>query len=194
MNELTVTHGHQRVVLVPGQVAFVGRRAGSAVVVTDERVSREHLRLSWGTGGWLLESVGRSGTFVLGQPVTRCALGQAVEARLAVPDGPVVRFEPAIAPAPPERPAPEAAVSPPSPVPAAEPMPGGQVLGALRVLIPITAWLRDPAMRQWQRLLVAMYALTPLVLLIVLQHTANLVTLGWVYCLYVAPLWAIVFW
>ena len=34
----------------------------------------------------------------------------------------------------------------------------------------------------------------PLILLIVLQHTASLVTLGWVYCLYVAPLWAIVFW
>jgi RsiW-degrading membrane proteinase PrsW (M82 family) len=60
--------------------------------------------------------------------------------------------------------------------------------------MPIGAWLRDPAMRQWPRLLVTAYALTPLILLIVLQHTADLVTLGWVYCLYVAPLWALVFW
>ncbi len=60
--------------------------------------------------------------------------------------------------------------------------------------MPIGAWLRDPAMRQWPRLLVTAYALTPLILLIVLQRGADLVTLGWVYCLYVAPLWALVFW
>ena len=231
MNELTVIHGNQRAVLQPGQVAYVGRRDSSAVVVDDKRVSREHIRLSWGPRGWVLENVGRSGTFVSGQPVTQYLLGQAVEAHLAVPDGPLVRFEPApvslAAPAGAAQPAPAPAQPAPAPAPAppaAAPAPpglvagpaqppvaglpgpaargarqpgevhGGPVIGALRTLIPFSAWLRDPAMRQWQRLLVVVYALVPLILLIVLQHTANLVTLGWVYCLYVAPLWAIVFW
>lgn len=215
MNELTVIHGNQRAVLQPGQVAYVGRRDSSAVVVDDKRVSREHIRLSWGPRGWVLENVGRSGTFVSGQPVTQYMLGQAVEAHLAVPDGPLVRFEPGpvslAAPAgaaqPAAAPAPPGLVAGPAQPPVAGlPGPaargarrsgevhGGPVIGALRTLIPFSAWLRDPAMRQWQRLLVVVYALVPLILLIVLQHTANLVTLGWVYCLYVAPLWAIVFW
>jgi RsiW-degrading membrane proteinase PrsW (M82 family) len=233
MNELAVSHGDQRVVLQPGQVGYVGRRDGSVVVVTDERVSREHIRLSWGAQGWLLENVGRSGTYVQGELVTQLYLAQPVEARLAMPDGPLVRFEPVTAPAAPPgaasaepaesaaaagaaAPVPAApasvfagqpaAVPPPAagqPGPAARGAPGaarhaeahgGQVVSAVRILLPVTAWLRDPAMRQWQRLLVAAYALTPLILLIVLQHNADLVTLGWVYCLYVAPLWAIVFW
>ncbi|MGP7995909.1 MAG: PrsW family glutamic-type intramembrane protease [Streptosporangiaceae bacterium] len=250
MNELVVSHGDQRAVLEPGQVGYVGRRDGSVVVVTDPRVSREHVRLSCGAQGWVLENVGRSGTFVSGQPVAQYHLGRPVEARLAVPDGPSVRFEPGPAPAgrpsapavpaasaapaapaaplaaakppaptphppatphappaPPAPPTPAAAHAPPTPpVPAAagprghaaprkpsDPL-GGQLIGALRILVPIGTWLRDPAMRQWLRLLVAAYALTPLVLLIVLQHNGDLVTLGWVYCLYVAPLWALVFW
>jgi RsiW-degrading membrane proteinase PrsW (M82 family) len=225
MNELVVSHGEQRAVLQPGQVGYVGRRDDSVVVVTDPRVSREHVRLSWGGQGWMLENVGRSGTFVSGQPVTQYHLGRPVEARLAVPDGPAVRFEPAPvreeAPAPaaaaaaPPAAAPPAAAPPAAPPPAAPPPAapppaaappghaaprkasdplGGQLVGALRILVPMGAWLRDPAMRQWPRLLVTAYALTPLILLIVLQHNADLVTLGWVYCLYVAPLWALVFW
>ena len=221
MNELVVRHGDQRAVLRPGQVGYVGRRDDSAVVVTDPRVSREHVRLSWRGQGWVLENVGRSGTFVSGQPVAEYQLGRPVEARLAVPDGPAVRFEPALvgadAPAaagPPAAavpadgaPADGVAAAPPAGVPAEQPGPhghaaprkagdplGGQLIGALRILVPMGAWLRDPAMRQWPRLLVTAYALTPLILLIVLQHNADLVTLGWVYCLYVAPLWALVFW
>ena len=192
MNELVVSHGEQRAVLQPGQVGYVGRRDDSVVVVTDPRVSREHVRLSWGGQGWVLENVGRSGTFVSGQPVAQYHLGRPVEARLAVPDGPAGRFEPA--PAAEETPAAHAA--PPghaAPRKASDPL-GGQLVGALRILVPMGAWLRDPAMRQWPRLLVTAYALTPLILLIVLQHNADLVTLGWVYCLYVAPLWALVFW
>ena len=203
MNGLVVSHGSQRAVLQPGQVAYVGRRDDSVVVVTDPRVSREHVRLSHGAQGWVLENVGRSGTFVFGQPVAQYPLEQAVEARLAVPDGPVVRFEPApvdeSAPAAPaesgaaEPVAAEAAPAVRAARKASDPL-GGQLIGAVRILVPIGAWLRDPAMRQWPRLLVTAYALTPLVLLIVLQHNADLVTLGWVYCLYVAPLWALVFW
>ena len=196
--------------LQPGQVGYVGRRDDSVVVVTDPRVSREHVRLSWGGQGWVLENVGRSGTFVSGQPVAQYPLGRPVEARLAVPDGPAVRFEPAPvreeAPAPAAAAAAPPAAAPPAAAPpaaapsghaaprkASDPL-GGQLVGALRILVPMGAWLRDPAMRQWPRLLVTAYALAPLILLIVLQHNADLVTLGWVYCLYVAPLWALVFW
>jgi RsiW-degrading membrane proteinase PrsW (M82 family) len=267
MNELIISHGDQRVALRPGQVVYIGRRDSSAVVVDDKRVSREHIRVSWGPQGWVLENVGRSGTFISGHPVTQHMLGQAAEARLAVPDGPAVRFEPgpmvaaaAAAAGSLAQPAAPPAAAHPQPVqaqpaPAQPPLfaapagmapagmaqagmaqagmtpanvvragmahpgtapgtagapptaglpgpraghsgevPGGPVIGALRTLVPLSAWLRDPAMRKWQRLLVVVYALVPLVLLIMLQHTASLVTLGWVYCLYVAPLWAIVFW
>jgi RsiW-degrading membrane proteinase PrsW (M82 family) len=189
MNELIVSHGSQRVTLHPGQVAYVGRRDDSLVVVRDPRVSREHLRLSWGPQGWLLENVGRGGTFVFGQPVSQIYVGQPVEARLVAADGPAVRLEPAAERHP-------AAVPPPRGGPQATrpPVASGQLTSALRILVPAGAWLRDPAMRRWQRLLVVAYALTPLVLLIVLQHNGDLVTLGWVYCLYVAPLWAMVFW
>ena len=199
--------------LQPGQVGYVGRRDDSDVVVTDPRVSREHVRLSWAGQGWVLENVGRSGTFVSGQPVAEYHLGQPVEARLAVPDGPAVRFAGpgecgrarhpggpggrggCCGPSGPARPGGcgGARLGMRRRAESGDPL-GGQLIGALRILVPVGAWLRDPAMRQWPRLLVTAYALTPLILLIVLQHNADLVTLGWVYCLYVAPLWALVFW
>jgi RsiW-degrading membrane proteinase PrsW (M82 family) len=217
VNELVVSHGNRQVILVPGQAAVIGRGAGSILRVDDPRVSREHLRLSYSPRGWLLESVGQSGTYVSGQPVTQVLLVQAVAAHLAQPDGPLVRFEPAAAPAAPA-PGPAAAQAPqwappPQPAPFVQPgappvMPGGarpaarpgsnvtgeSVLSALRMLVPIVSWIRDPAFRQWYRLLVAVYALVPVVMLVLLQHTTSLTTLGWVYCLYVAPLWALVFW
>ena len=97
MNELTVMHGNQRITLQPGQFAHIGRRDDNAVVVDDPRVSREHIRVSWGPqGGWMLENLGRAGTFVSGQPVTRLYLTQPLEARLAAPDGPAVLFRPTV--------------------------------------------------------------------------------------------------
>jgi RsiW-degrading membrane proteinase PrsW (M82 family) len=287
VNELTVTSGTQRVVLQPGQSAQIGRRDDCDVVVNDPRVSREHIRLSWGPQAcWILENVGRGGTFVSGQPVTQLYLTQAVEARLAAPDGPAVRFEPSVpagqpaptanlaaagfghpatavnqaaaagqpaAAPPPAAPWPVVAGAgapgpgtpqfgvpnpgtpgpgtpqfgvpqpgamagqpfwgqpqPPRPAGVMPPMPGAWALGPasqpgtgagthalgsiLHTLIPIKTWLTDPALRQWPRLLIAVYALAPVVLLILLQNTTDLKTLGWVYCLYIAPLWALVFW
>ena len=70
----------------------------------------------------------------------------------------------------------------------------GHTGGIFHTLVPIRSWLTDPALRQWPRLLVAAYALVPVILLVLLQNTTDLVTLGWVYCLYIAPLWALVFW
>jgi RsiW-degrading membrane proteinase PrsW (M82 family) len=169
------------------------------VVITDPRVSREHIRLTWGPQDcWILESVGRAGTFVAGQPVTHVYLTQPVEARLAAPDGPSVLFEPAAArPAAPAAPWPFWGAPQPAPAPTPAPAPDGgtNALGSiLHTLVPVKTWLTDPALRQWPRLLIAAYALAPVILLILLQNTTDLKTLGWVYCLYIAPLWALVFW
>src|SRR5581483_5728580 len=141
-------------------------------------------------------------TFVAGQPVTQFYLNQPVEARLAAPDGPSVRFEPAASgsgqAAAPPWPGSATQAPPPWPVaagpPAAGPEPGIHPAGMLHTLIPIKTWLTDPALRQWPRLLIAAYALAPVILLILLQNTTDLKTLGWVYCLYIAPLWGLVFW
>ena len=242
MNELTVTYGNQRVVAQPGQVVHIGRREDCAIVIDDPRVSREHVRLTFGQQGyWLLENLGRAGTFVSGQPVNQFFVTQPTEARLAAPDGPAVRLEPVAAPtraqpaaaapafagagAPPGqqnppgqpgwgqqnppgqqnwRPAagPQTPQGPPVPAYLGQ-HPGvqgpvasapGHTGGIFHTLVPIRSWLTDPALRQWPRLLVAVYALVPVILLVLLQNTTDLVTLGWVYCLYIAPLWALVFW
>jgi len=60
--------------------------------------------------------------------------------------------------------------------------------------VPIKSWLTDPGWRQGLRLLVIPYALLPLVFIAVFASSGNLTTPGWAYSLYVAPLWAIVFW
>ncbi len=202
MNELTVIYGNQRITLQPGQFAHIGRRDDNAVVINDPRVSREHIRVSWGPqGGWMLENLGRAGTFVSGQPVTRLYLTQPLEARLATPDGPAVLFRPAVpatqvkdGPAP-AAPQPAFAGAGPGAVPpSGRPGSGAHTPGFLHTLIPIRTWLTDPTLRQWPKLVVAFYALAPVVLLIPLQSTSDLKTVGWLYSLYIAPLWAMVFW
>jgi RsiW-degrading membrane proteinase PrsW (M82 family) len=226
VNELTVVYGNQRITLQPGQFAHIGRRNDNAVIVSDPRVSREHIRVSWGPqGGWKLENLGRAGIFVSGQPVTHLSLTRPLEVRLAAPDGPAVLFQPATsatqvrnaptsaapqpafaaagapgtgaAPGQPDRPA----QTPPAPYP-----PGGAVPpsgrpesgiakhGFFHTLIPVRTWLTDPTLRQWPKLVVAFYALAPAALLIPLKTTSDLKTVGWVYSLYIAPLWAMVFW
>jgi RsiW-degrading membrane proteinase PrsW (M82 family) len=227
VNELTVMSGNQRITLQPGQVAHIGRRDDSALVIDDPRVSRQHVRISWGPqGAWVLENLGRAGTFVSGQPVNQIYLTEPVEARLAAPDGPAVLFQPAVpatrvrgGPVPaaaspafagagaagagaaagqpywgPQQPA-QPAYVPGSPVPPpGGPGPAVHTQGIFHTLIPIRRWLTDPTLRQWPKLLVAAYALGPVVLLIFLQNSSDLTTIGWVYSLYIAPLWALVFW
>ena len=246
MNELTVMHGNQQITLQPRQFAHIGRRGDNALVINDPRVSREHLRVSWGPqGGWMLENLGQGGTFVSGQRVNQLYLTQPLEARLAAPDGPVVRFQPGVpatqfaggqapagggaahvaggpAPGAPQpafagggapgagapgvgaaagqpqwwgAQAPPAAQPPVGAVPpSGKPGSGAHMPGFLNTLIPIKTWLTDPTLRQWPKLVVAFYALAPVVLLIPLQNTSDLKTVGWLYSLYIAPLWAMVFW
>jgi len=217
MNELTIICGDNRVVLQRGQGARIGRSSTSNLVVDDPRVSREHLRVSWASDGWILENVGRAGSFTSGRAISQFLLDQTVDVHLAAPDGPVVRFEPPIAsPVGAASPGalvggrpPAAAGTVPPPAAAARPltpsgpraaaredlnmpMTGGAILGALRILVPVWSWMKDPEMRKWYRLVVVIYAVAPLAFL--LMNTGNFKTLGWVYSLYIAPLWALVFW
>ena len=226
MSPLTVTYGNRHVVLQPGQFAHIGRRNDNAVVIEDPRVSRQHIRLSWAPKGvWILENLGQAGTFVSGRPVTQLDLTQPLEARMAAPDGPAVRFQPPgprcqsetarhlprpspafaaggapgagaaagqprWAAQPPHAPFLPAGAVPPSGTPAS----GAHTPGFFHTLVPIRTWLTDPTLRQWPKLVVALYALAPVVLLIPLQNTSDLKTVGWLYSLYIAPLWAMVFW
>jgi RsiW-degrading membrane proteinase PrsW (M82 family) len=65
---------------------------------------------------------------------------------------------------------------------------------ALHILVPIRSWLHDPGWRQFVRLLVIPYGLLPLVFIALFASSNDLSTPGWAYSLYIAPLWAIVFW
>lgn len=60
--------------------------------------------------------------------------------------------------------------------------------------MPIRSWLHAPGLRQGLRLLVIPYALLPLVFLQLFGNSTSLATPGWVYSLYVAPLWLMAFW
>jgi RsiW-degrading membrane proteinase PrsW (M82 family) len=105
VNELHVTFEGQRYSFPPGKIVAIGRSSDSDVVVSDPTVSRQHLRLTWGMGGWMLECLGRSGTFTAGQPLTRLAVTGPLELSLASPQGPVVAIQPGPAAPPPPPPA-----------------------------------------------------------------------------------------
>jgi RsiW-degrading membrane proteinase PrsW (M82 family) len=65
---------------------------------------------------------------------------------------------------------------------------------AFHILVPIKSWLKEPGWRQGLRLLVIAYALLPLIFLAIFSSSMSLTTPGFLYSLYIAPLWAIVFW
>lgn len=98
MNELEVTFEGRSYRFEPPATVAIGRSSDSDVVVGDPTVSRLHARLTWGPGGWVLESLGRSGTFVQGQPVTQLTITGPVQLSLATPQGPVVGVQPGAGP------------------------------------------------------------------------------------------------
>ncbi|MFP5284249.1 MAG: mechanosensitive ion channel domain-containing protein, partial [Thermoanaerobaculia bacterium] len=58
-----------------GGPATVGRSRASNLPLTDPNASKEHLRISWEDGAWVLTDLGSSfGTRVNGQPATRAVL------------------------------------------------------------------------------------------------------------------------
>jgi RsiW-degrading membrane proteinase PrsW (M82 family) len=72
--------------------------------------------------------------------------------------------------------------------------PVDEIATALHILVPVRSWLHDPGWRQFLRLLVIPYGLLPLVFIALFASSNSLSTPGWAYSLYIAPLWAIVFW
>lgn len=82
-------------------------------------------------------------------------------------------------------------------IPRARPSAGesvDEIATALHILIPVRSWLHDPGWRQFLRLLVIPYGLLPLIFIALFASSDSLATPGWAYSLYIAPLWAIVFW
>ena len=203
----------------PGTPVRIGRATDNDVVVGDASVSRKHAQLTWAREGWVFENVGQAPTFQGGQSVTRVAVTQPVELTLGSAHGPVLRLEPAPAPAPQPRGAPPGPAPAPGPAfapgpvfapgqrgadspsgPGGPPVPavplasqGDDLAEAFRILIPVGSWIKNPGWRQGLRLLVIAYALLPLVFIALLSTSGNLQTPGWAYGLYIAPVWAIGF-
>jgi RsiW-degrading membrane proteinase PrsW (M82 family) len=64
---------------------------------------------------------------------------------------------------------------------------------SLHILVPVRSWLNNPGWTQGFRLLVVVYGLLPSVFLVLFENTSTVTTPGWAYSLYLAPLWAMVF-
>jgi hypothetical protein len=61
--------------LPPAAPAVVGRSRGCTLVLSDPNASKEHLRIAWEDGAWVLTDLGSSfGTRVNGEPVDRAVL------------------------------------------------------------------------------------------------------------------------
>ncbi len=95
---LFVAEGHERgqslALDAAGGPAVVGRSRGCALTLTEPNASKEHLRIAWEDGAWILTDLASSfGTKVNGHTVTRAELGPFD--RIAVGDT-VMIFEPGI--------------------------------------------------------------------------------------------------
>jgi RsiW-degrading membrane proteinase PrsW (M82 family) len=69
-----------------------------------------------------------------------------------------------------------------------------QVRRALRILFPYRSWIENAGWHQGIRALFVVYAMLPVIFVTVFWNTTNFQTLGWVYALYTAPVWLLVFW
>jgi RsiW-degrading membrane proteinase PrsW (M82 family) len=95
VSELKITFAGQAFNFEPGQTVRIGRSPDNAVVVPDPVVSRDHARVRWKDGAWILDDLGKGRTFVGGIPVASVSVHQPLEVRLATPLGPLLRIEPA---------------------------------------------------------------------------------------------------
>lgn len=75
----------------------IGRAYECDVQISDPFVSRNHVELRYADGRWRLFSIGRSGVTVSGQRVDDLPVETDLTFRLG-PDGPTVKFQPAVAP------------------------------------------------------------------------------------------------
>jgi ABC-type multidrug transport system ATPase subunit/pSer/pThr/pTyr-binding forkhead associated (FHA) protein len=75
--------------LKEGDSALVGRDANVDVPIPNNRISRHHLRITYGPSGWLAEDLGSSnGSFIAGEPLHEHALEGNMEISLGSREGP----------------------------------------------------------------------------------------------------------
>jgi pSer/pThr/pTyr-binding forkhead associated (FHA) protein len=72
-------------------VVRIGRAPEADVTVPDAYVSREHARLTFREGRWVLESLGRNGVYIAGRAVQDLPLWDTAEFQLGI-QGPALRF------------------------------------------------------------------------------------------------------
>ncbi|MDG6106220.1 FHA domain-containing protein [Dactylosporangium aurantiacum] len=73
------------------QVLRIGRDPLCRIVVEDPRVSREHVEVRFGAGGWRLRDLGsRNGTFAAGARIDELDLARPCQIRLGAVDGPTL--------------------------------------------------------------------------------------------------------
>ena len=98
---LYVAEGPERgraLALADGQPATVGRSRACSLPLSDPNASKEHLRLAWEDGAWVMTDLGSShGTRINGQPAQRAAL--APFDRIAVGDTVMIFESDAVRPA-----------------------------------------------------------------------------------------------
>ncbi len=70
----------------------------------------------------------------------------------------------------------------------------GQPTSALGILIPSKSWLGNPGIQRWSSLLFILYGILPQIFIVLYSNSTSSTTPGWAYSLYIAPLWALVFW
>ena len=83
MSDLKITFAGQTFTFEPGQTVRIGRSPDNAVIVSDPIVSRDHARVTWRSGGWVLDDLGKGRTFVGGLPIASVTVHQAMDVRLA---------------------------------------------------------------------------------------------------------------
>jgi len=197
MSDIRVAYGGSIYQFAPGTAISVGRAPECTIVVSDPTVSREHLQITDREDGWWVIGVGRSPTYLNGQPVDQVRVTGPVAIHLGSPQGPPLHIETVASPENGPRPAVMPGVATPG---LGDTHPLGlhaagvhEFVSAVHILVPLRSWLTNRGWRAGWRLLVIPYALLPLVFLQLFANTTNPSTPGWAYSLYVAPLWALAF-
>ena len=93
LSQLAMSLGDQSIELEPGDTATIGRADDNRLITDDPRVSRAQLRVSQSVDQWLVESVGRAGTFLGAERVVSFFVTHDVSLRLGSLDGPELRIE-----------------------------------------------------------------------------------------------------
>jgi S1-C subfamily serine protease len=79
---IRVRTGGRELMFAAGRTVTIGRLDTSDVRIDDPSISREHATLRFENGTWVLESVGRLGTFRDGSPVTTVSISGSTTLRL----------------------------------------------------------------------------------------------------------------